>query len=244
MCENILTVTGGSRAVNSFTAAAEPLSDVATSPLYPQWPLPTTARNPLSFQRMLPTTEDDLHKEQRWGCPADAESVSLEQGRPRLKGRTSVRYTFETRESPPIKWVCAAAALYPSLDLGYKFSLPEAQEAYELVFLRGRLEYKTRVSVASWLWAHRADRHDFFLRLKMLLNFPDGKSPKKKKLKAADVEARLLDTGELAPILEMLNSSISGWAGKSRLRKLWRSSVLPEFVVWLHAAEREPAFLA
>lgn len=248
--ENCLTVTGSSPSVELFKAACEPvqreLSNAVTRPVHAQlWSRSSAAKEPLSFQRILPTATWAAwpwdHEQQRcWGSATDAQNVALLQGRPRLKGRSSVRYEFETGDSPPLQWLDAAARQYPSLRLGFKYAIPAAAEAYEMEFLQGRLVAKAQVSYASWMWRARVRRPEFFVELKELLRLPDGRLPKKRRLTAADVEARLLAGGELQRAVELLHTSVNGLAGKSRLKKLWRGEVLPEFVAWLHAAEPEP----
>jgi len=158
-----------------------------------------------------------------------------------------VRYDFETGSAPPLLWLKAAAETFPTLRLGFKYALPATAEAYELEYLQGRLVYSTQVSVASYMWANRVHRPEFFAQLKELLRLPDGRVPKKKRLTPAQVEARLLAGGELARAVEMLDHTVRGWAGKSRLKKLFRGVVLPEFVAWLNSPEplraSEPADL-
>jgi len=256
-CENILTITGSTSAVDSFKTAVQPVqprvSNAATRPTHAQlWSRSCSAQELLSFQSLRPSAEGGwpwgvlVARQDSWGCTTDAMQVELLEGRPRLKGRSSIRYSFETGDSPPLRWLDAAAQEHPSLRLGFKYAVPATAEAYEMEYLQGRLVCRAQVSFATWMWGNRVHRPAFFQELKALLHLPDGRLSRKRKLTAEDVEARLLAGGELPRAVELLSASVRGWAGKSRLKKLWRAQVLPEFVAWLHApvAEPEPLLVA
>lgn len=138
-----------------------------------------------------------------------------------------MRYEFGTLDAPPLRWLQEAAAQHAQVSLNFKYAVLEPAAAYELAFLQGRLVYKTQVSVASWMWTNRVPRIEFFSSLHGMLSktFPDGRLPKKRRLTAADVEARLVEAGELSRAVDLLDRIVGGWAGKSRLKKLWRMQV-------------------
>jgi len=245
LADNLLTVTGNVDAVAAFRSDA-----TGPSPGSLPWLPRGLAFSPgdlpeLSFQRLLPVEphKGSVERASVWGSPADATEVKVSAGWPKSKGRTSVTYQFRTG-APPLRWLEAAAVKHPSLRFGYKYAIPQARTAYEMEFQQARLIHKTQVSYSGWVWNHKARKPDLFADLKDLLRFPDGRVPKKRKLKVPDVEARLHAEGTYSHALALLSAQGGGTPEEGALRraphrqrKIFHTAVLPEFVAWLRSGE-------
>jgi len=243
---NILTVTGSTEDVASFRSENH-ASGVSPGvhAFVPRGLAFITGLTPeLSFQRLLPVEPHggELERASLWGSRSDAMDVEVSSGWPKSKGRSSLSFTFRTLDAPPIVWCEAAATRHPSLRFGLKYALPHARAAYEMEWQKATLTHKTQVSYHGWIWNHQLRKPDVFADLKGLLRFPDGRVPKKRKLKVPDVEARLHAEGTYSRALALLSQ---GWAtpeeGMRRApqsqRRLFQTAVLPEFVAWLHSRE-------
>mmetsp|Transcript_34970 Transcript_34970/g.112306 ORF Transcript_34970/g.112306 Transcript_34970/m.112306 type:complete len:290 (-) Transcript_34970:106-975(-) len=240
-CDNLLTVTGPRADIAAFADA-----NVATSPSFLPQRTPfgglaflASAPGPLSFQPLLPISESGILEhdrcEEAWGCTTDARDVQMHPGQPRIKGRKSVRYEFCTGEGPPERWLQSAAAHHPRLRFDLHYLLLDVPSAFEVGYLRGQRLFRSQVSVDSWMWRHRVERDAFFAELKGLLGLPDGRLPRKRKLKPAEVEARLAARGAADDAILLLCQHLQrGARSYGRATKLWYQTVLPEFAAWLY----------
>jgi hypothetical protein len=86
------------------------------------------------------------------------------------------------------------------------------------------------------MWEHKAEKSGYFWALKDLCRFPDGRVPRKRKLKLDDITARISSAGNHQEALERLRESIAKeWSQPGRrLDRLFRETVLPQFVIWLN----------
>ena len=137
---------------------------------------------------------------------------------------------------------CGAPRRSPSTRLARK-----SLAASEAVFQGGRLIHKSKMNYSSWVWDHKVAKEELFEEIKELLRFPDGRVPRKNKLRGADVEARLREAGAYTQAVVLLAQRVWGEAEAARaassdgaLRgvKFFHRSVLPEFVAWLYWPER------
>jgi len=249
--ENRLVVTGGAASLEAFkTDALVSPASLSFLPRGLAWfGEPTT----LTFERLLPIARPTLEAPEelamaRWGCATDAIDASVHEGAPRAKGRASVVLEFETGQQPPLAWLAAAAESQPTLRFGLKWAHPSSKAAYEAVYQEARLIHKTQVSYHGWVWEHKVAKAALFDELKALLRFPDGRVPRKRKLKAADVEARLRAAGAYTQAVMLLAYHANDWGGAREVRaegvavpvrqeRVFHSLVLPEFVAWLRSAE-------
>jgi hypothetical protein len=258
--ENRLTVTGSTVDVETFKSNASGVSPRSLSFL-PRGLLfgEAAAPPPLTFQRLLPVTQPVTDPDELlalWGSTTDALSPRLSDGRPRRKGRASAVFEFLTYGHAPLPWLAAAAASQPTLRFGLMWAQPDTMVASEVVFQDARLIHKSKMSHSSWLWDHKVAKRELFGQIKELLRFPDGRVPRKNKLKAADVEARLRQAGSYTQAIVLLAQH--GWGaaaaeaeaaraassdGALRRVKFFHRSVLPEFVAWLYWPERQQAKL-
>ena len=249
--ENRLTVTGSTVDVEAFKSNACGVTPSSLSFL-PRGLLfgKAAAPPPLTFQRLLPVTQPVTDPEELltlWGSTTDALSPRLFDGRPRRKGRSSAVFEFLTYGHAPLPWLAATAALQPTLRLGLMWAQPDTLAASEAVFQGGRLIHKSKMNYSSWVWDHKVAKEELFEEIKELLRFPDGRVPRKNKLKVADVEARLREAGAYTQAIVLLAQRVWGEAEAARaassdgaLRgvKFFHRSVLPEFVAWLYWPER------
>jgi hypothetical protein len=258
--ENRLTVTGSTVDVEIFKSNASGVSPRSLS-FQPRGLLfgEAAAPPPLTFQRLLPVTQPVTDPDELlalWGSTTDALSPRLSDGRPRRKGRASAVFEFLTYGHAPLPWLAAAAASQPTLRFGLMWAQPDTMVASEVVFQDARLIHKSKMSHSSWLWDHKVAKEELFGQIKELLRFPDGRVPRKNKLKAADVEARLRQAGSYTQAIVLLAQH--GWGaaaaeaeaaraassdGALRRVKFFHRSVLPEFVAWLYWPERQQAKL-
>lgn len=242
-CENILTVTGPEASVQSFEhsqAAIDPgLAFVPRGLAF----IGNASR--LSFQRLLPIevplevepSLDHPHLE-RWGCSTDALQVKVMPGRPRLAGRRSVVYEFETGDNAPLAWLERAAVAHPQLRLGLKYAQPELAAAHQIEYNMAKRTHATQVSYAAWVWERKVDATSYFCELRRLLRFPDNRVPRKKKLTLDDIYSRLYVQGTYGHAIGLLSDRVTGWERpQRRIEKLFTWVVLPQFLVWLQSAE-------
>jgi len=255
--ENRLTVTGSTADVETFKGdvcsgvSPRSLSFLPRGLLFGE----TASPPALTFQRLLPVSQPVTEPEELltiWGSTTDALSPRLLDGRPRRKGRASAVFEFITHGHAPLPWLAAAAASQPTLRLGLMWAQPSTMAACEAVFQDARLIHKAQMSYSSWVWEHKVAKGELFGQIKELLRFPDGRVPRKNKLKVADVEARLRHAGSYTQAVLLLAQH--GWgaaaaeaeavraassASPLRRLKLFHRSVLPEFVAWLYWPERQ-----
>merc|ERR1711934_478399 len=139
----------------------------------------------------------------------------------------------------PLRWLAAAAEQHPQLRLGLNYALPHQPAAFEVCYTRAKCVYKQQVIYHTWVWNHRVRKSELFSELKNLLRFPDGRMPKKRKMKVEDVEARLHAKHEYTTALTLLAHCMwdAGVAAEKatryRLGKTFHTLALPEFVAWL-----------
>jgi len=237
----MLAVTGAEDGVDAFKRDHKSVE--ASASFLPRG-LAFFGPQPLSFQRLLPCDQDESYRQYLWGCASDAANVHLLPGRPRLAGRSSIQFLFST-DNAPLAWLKSAAEQHPTLRLGLKYAIAEDAQAYEVEYIQGRRTHMSQVSYAVWAWENKVDSSTYFHELKQLLRFPDGRVPKKRKLKLGDIEARLVAEGTYERAVGLLSGSIfsiSGWDGPSRRsQKLFHGVVLPQFVAWLHSPNAQLA---
>lgn len=147
----------------------------------------------------------------------------------------------------PLPWLAAAAEAHPSLRLSFKWAQPSSRTAFEAVFQDARLIHQTQTSYSAWVWDHKIAKNELFGQLKGLLRFPDGRVPRKQKLKAVDVEWRLHQAGAYTQALVLLAHHGWGAAAAEAVAeraesatspmKLFHRVVLPEFAAWLYSSE-------
>jgi hypothetical protein len=251
--ENRLTITGSTTKVEAFKQDVCSGVSPASLSFLPRGVLfDKEATSVLTFQKLLPVQQraalvEPEHLAAVWGSTTDALEPRMLEGRLRRKGRSSVVFEFVTAGAPPLPWLAAAAEAQPSLRLSFKWAQPESRTAFEAVYQDARLIHRTQVSFTSWVWEHKVAKDELFAQLKGLLRFPDGRVPRKQKLKAVDVEWRLHQAGAYTQAVVLL--VYHGWGAAaaeavaenaqsaSSPLKLFHRVVLPEFAAWLYSSE-------
>jgi len=243
-----LTVTGSTGCIDAFKRSVRCVSESGLAFLPRGIAFLGRETSVLSFQRLLPV-EDVVEKAapseltQLWGSATDARAVLLKPGWPKAKGRSSLVYDFVTGGGPPLKWLQVAAEAHPSLRFGLKYALPCERAAFEVEYQHARRIHQTQVSYQAWLWNHKVSKNDIFADLKRLLNFPDGRVPKKRKLTIAELRNRLQANEVYTHALELVARDVRGLEDAARrvqshrFAKLFQTTVLPEFHTWLQSTE-------